>query len=54
MVVTGYSTAIDDIHTSLISRIPKPPPLREELNTGGDVLTKVISMFCLIFALINV
>ncbi|KAG0641108.1 hypothetical protein HOY80DRAFT_760174 [Tuber brumale] len=54
VVLTGNSTAIGDIHTSITSQISEPTPLKQKLNDFGDVLAKVISVICAIVWLINI
>lgn len=54
VVLTGNSTAIGDIHTSIVSQISEPTPLKQKLNDFGDVLAKVISVICVIVWLINI
>ncbi|PWW76247.1 calcium ATPase [Tuber magnatum] len=54
VVLTGNSTAIGDIHTSITSQISEPTPLKQKLNDFGDVLAKVISVICVIVWLINI
>lgn len=54
VVYTGESTAIGDIHTSIVSQISEPTPLKQKLNDFGDVLAKVISVICILVWVINV
>ncbi|KAI5779486.1 hypothetical protein EDC01DRAFT_621435 [Geopyxis carbonaria] len=54
VVLTGNSTAIGDIHTSITSQISDPTPLKQKLNDFGDVLAKVIMVICIIVWLINI
>ena len=54
LILTGNSTAISDIHTSMISQISEPTPLKQKLNEFGGVLAQVISVICVIVGLINI
>jgi Ca2+ transporting ATPase len=54
VVLTGNSTAIGDIHTSITSQLSDPTPLKQKLNDFGDVLAKVIMVICIIVWLINI
>lgn len=54
VVLTGNSTAIGDIHTSITSQISEPTPLKQKLNDFGDVLAKVIMVICILVWLINI
>ena len=54
VVLTGHSTAIGDIHTSIVSQISDPTPLKQKLNDFGDVLAKVIMVICIVVWLINI
>lgn len=54
VVYTGEATAIGDIHTSIVSQISEPTPLKQKLNDFGDVLAKVISVICILVWVINV
>lgn len=54
VALTGSSTAIGDIHQSIVSQISTPTPLKEKLNDFGDVLAKVIMVICIIVWLINI
>jgi P-type Ca2+ transporter type 2A len=50
---TGTSTAIGDIHTSIISQISERTPLKQKLDGFGNMLAKVISVICVLVWLIN-
>jgi Ca2+ transporting ATPase len=50
---TGTSTAIGDIHTSIVSQISQPTPLKQKLDDFGDLLAKVITVICILVWLIN-
>jgi len=50
---TGTSTAIGDIHTSIVSQISERTPLKQKLDDFGDMLAKVISVICVLVWLIN-
>lgn len=50
---TGASTAIGDIHTSIVSQISEKTPLKQKLDAFGDLLAKVISVICVLVWLIN-
>jgi P-type Ca2+ transporter type 2A len=54
VVLTGSSTAIGDIHESIVAQISEPTPLKQKLNDFGDTLAKVISVICIIVWLINI
>ncbi|KAL8843564.1 MAG: hypothetical protein Q9170_000068 [Blastenia crenularia] len=54
VVLTGGSTAIGDIHESIVSQISEPTPLKEKLNDFGDMLAKVITVICILVWLINI
>ncbi|KAH8657435.1 hypothetical protein BGZ60DRAFT_434405 [Tricladium varicosporioides] len=54
VVLTGSSTAIGDIHESIVAQISEPTPLKQKLNDFGDTLAKVISLICIAVWLINV
>lgn len=54
VVLTGGSTAIGDIHESIISQISEPTPLKQKLNDFGDMLAKVITVICILVWLINI
>lgn len=54
VVLTGNSTAIGDIHTSIVSQISEPTPLKQKLNDFGDVLARVIMVICIVVWLINI
>lgn len=53
VVLTGSSTAIGDIHESITAQISQPTPLKEKLNSFGDMLAKVITAICVLVWLIN-
>lgn len=53
MTGTGTSTAIGDIHTSIVSQISERTPLKQKLDDFGDMLAKVISVICILVWLIN-
>lgn len=53
VVLTGASTAIGDIHTSISSQISEPTPLKEKLNDFGDLLAKVITVICVLVWVVN-
>ena len=50
---TGTSTAIGDIHQSIVSQISERTPLKEKLDEFGDMLAKVITVICVLVWLIN-
>ncbi|TVY38963.1 Calcium-transporting ATPase sarcoplasmic/endoplasmic reticulum type [Lachnellula subtilissima] len=54
VVLTGPSTAIGDIHESIVAQISEPTPLKQKLNDFGDTLAKVISIICIAVWLINI
>jgi Ca2+ transporting ATPase len=54
VVLTGSSTAIGDIHESIVAQISEPTPLKQKLNDFGDTLAKVISVICIVVWLINI
>ena len=54
VVLTGASTAIGDIHESIVSQISEPTPLKQKLNDFGDMLAKVITVICILVWLINI
>ncbi|KAL7275485.1 hypothetical protein RUND412_001571 [Rhizina undulata] len=54
VALTGNSTAIGDIHTSITSQISEPTPLKQKLNDFGDSLAKVIMVICILVWLINI
>lgn len=54
VVLTGTSTAIGDIHTSIVSQISEPTPLKQKLNEFGDSLAKVIMLICIAVWAINI
>lgn len=54
VVLTGGSTAIGDIHDSIVSQISDPTPLKQKLNDFGDMLAKVITVICILVWLINI
>jgi P-type Ca2+ transporter type 2A len=54
VILTGSSTAIGDIHESIVAQISEPTPLKQKLNDFGDTLAKVISVICIIVWLINI
>ncbi|CAG8975648.1 hypothetical protein HYALB_00008407 [Hymenoscyphus albidus] len=54
VVLTGSSTAIGDIHESIVAQISEPTPLKQKLNDFGDTLAKVISLICIAVWLINI
>lgn len=54
VVLTGSSTAIGDIHESIVSQISEPTPLKQKLNEFGDMLAKVITVICILVWLINI
>lgn len=54
VVLTGPSTAIGDIHESIVAQISEPTPLKQKLNDFGDTLAKVISVICIVVWLINI
>lgn len=53
VVLTGAQTAIGDIHSSIVSQISQPTPLKQKLNDFGDMLAKVITVICILVWLIN-
>ncbi|CCG83475.1 Calcium-transporting ATPase sarcoplasmic/endoplasmic reticulum type [Taphrina deformans PYCC 5710] len=53
VALTGASTAIGDIHTSISSQISEPTPLKEKLNDFGDLLAKVITVICILVWVVN-
>jgi Ca2+ transporting ATPase len=54
VVLTGSTTAIGDIHESIVAQISEPTPLKQKLNDFGDTLAKVISLICIAVWLINI
>lgn len=54
VVQTGTSTAIGDIHESIVSQISEPTPLKQKLNDFGDMLAKVITVICVLVWVINI
>ena len=54
VVLTGFSTAIGDIHENIAAQISEPTPLKQKLNDFGDTLAKVISVICIVVWLINI
>ncbi|KAK7203643.1 hypothetical protein BZA70DRAFT_71225 [Myxozyma melibiosi] len=54
VALTGQATAIGDIHTSIVSQISEPTPLKQKLDDFGDMLAKVIMVICILVWLINV
>ncbi|MCJ1243917.1 hypothetical protein MMC30_001114 [Trapelia coarctata] len=54
VVLTGASTAIGDIHESIVAQISEPTPLKQKLNDFGDMLAKVITVICILVWLINI
>ena len=50
---TGASTAIGDIHTSIVSQISERTPLKQKLDEFGDLLAKVITVICILVWIIN-
>lgn len=54
VALTGANTAIGDIHESIASQISQPTPLKEKLNSFGDMLAKVITVICVVVWLINI
>lgn len=54
VVQTGTSTAIGNIHESIVSQISEPTPLKQKLNDFGDMLAKVITVICVLVWVINI
>ncbi|KAI8086185.1 SERCA-type calcium-translocating P-type ATPase [Halteromyces radiatus] len=54
VVQTGASTAIGHIHTSITSQIAERTPLKQKLDDFGDMLSKVITVICILVWLINI
>ncbi|KAK9470643.1 uncharacterized protein V1510DRAFT_249886 [Dipodascopsis tothii] len=54
VALTGSGTAIGDIHTSIVSQISEPTPLKQKLDDFGDMLAKVIMVICILVWVINV
>lgn len=54
VALTGARTAIGDIHTSIVSQISQPTPLKQKLNDFGDLLAKVIMVICILVWLVNI
>ncbi|KAK9452023.1 uncharacterized protein V1518DRAFT_410168 [Limtongia smithiae] len=54
VALTGSSTAIGDIHTSIVSQISEPTPLKQKLDDFGEVLAKVIMVICILVWAINI
>lgn len=54
VALTGSDTAIGDIHTSIVSQISEPTPLKQKLDDFGDLLAKVIMVICILVWLINI
>ncbi|KAK9239984.1 hypothetical protein V1525DRAFT_396519 [Lipomyces kononenkoae] len=53
-VLTGSATAIGDIHTSIVSQISEPTPLKQKLDDFGEMLAKVIMVICILVWVINI
>ncbi|KAK9371046.1 hypothetical protein V1509DRAFT_615616 [Lipomyces kononenkoae] len=53
-VLTGSGTAIGDIHTSIVSQISEPTPLKQKLDDFGEMLAKVIMVICILVWVINI
>ena len=54
VVLTGSSTAIGHIHSSITSQIDEKTPLKQALDDFGDQLAKIISVICILVWLINI
>ncbi|KAK9332218.1 hypothetical protein V1520DRAFT_373938 [Lipomyces starkeyi] len=54
VVLTGSATAIGDIHTSIVSQISEPTPLKQKLDDFGEMLAKVIMVICILVWVINI
>lgn len=54
VVLTGTSTAIGDIHTSISAQITEKTPLKQKVDDFSDLLAKVISVICVLVWLVNV
>ncbi|KAK9455517.1 hypothetical protein V1511DRAFT_458455 [Dipodascopsis uninucleata] len=54
VVLTGASTAIGDIHSSIVSQISEPTPLKQKLDDFGEMLAKVIMVICILVWVINI